>query len=188
MPRPLLAVLALLGVLVVTGCSGDDGDDGGGGSPSSPTSSAGLSAAATLVQQGLDQLAAGDAATARSTFENVLALDADNVYAHYNLGVIAQQSGDDTQAVASYDEALASDDAFAPALYNKAILTESDDLRAAVELYRRAVAADPTMAAAFMRLGFALVHLGEKDEGATYLAKGVELDPSMADVDAPSYD
>ena len=39
-----------------------------------------------------------------------------------------------------------------------------------------------------MRLGFALVQLGQTDEGETYLAKGVGLDPSMVDVKAPSYD
>ena len=55
-------------------------------------------------------------------------------------------------------------------------------------MYRKAVEVDPTMAAAFMRLGFALVHLGETDEGSTFLEEGIRPDPSMADVDAPAYD
>jgi Tfp pilus assembly protein PilF len=185
-PRLVAACAALLlTAALVTACGGDDG---GSKEAADARASSTTSATATLVQQGLDQLAAGDAATAKTTFENVLALDPHNIYGHYNLGVIAQQAGDDQTAMSSYDEALAVDDGFAPALYNKAILTETSDLGAAVELYRRTVAADPTMAAAFMRLGFALVHLGKKDEGATYLGKGVELDPSMADVEAPSYE
>ena len=96
-----------------------------------------------LVKKGLEQLAAGDTAGAQATFEKVLTIDADNKYAHFNLGVIAQQAGDDETAMTDYDAAIAADDAFAPALYNKAILTEPTDLDAAVVHYRRTVAADP---------------------------------------------
>ncbi|MDQ6525921.1 tetratricopeptide repeat protein [Nocardioides sp. LHD-245] len=184
MPRPALAALALLTVVLVAGCSGD-GDD-----KPAPTaeSSATLSAADRLVQTGLQQLDAGDDVKARATFENVLELDPDNVYAHYNLGLLAQEAGKQDVAIERYDAALATDPAFAPALYNKGIVLETTDLDASVELYRRAVAADPEMAAAHMRLGFALLHLGETEEAEEHLATGVELDPSMADVEAPSYD
>jgi Tfp pilus assembly protein PilF len=183
-PRPLLAVLALLSVLVVTGCSGDDADK----KPSSTaSSSASLSAADTLVQSALQQLDAGDDAKARATFENVLELDPGNVYAHYNLGLLAQDAGNDALAIKQYDAALKTDSDFTSALYNKGIVLETDDLDASVELYRRAIAIDPDLAAAHMRLGFALLHLGETDEAEKHLAKGVELDPSMADVQAPSY-
>jgi len=122
------------------------------------------------------------------TFENVIGIDPDNVYGHYNLGVIAQDSGQEKAALKEYDAALAADDDFAPALYNKGILTESSDLEAAVDLYQKAVEADPKMAAAFMRLGFALLHLGRTDEGEEALGKGLALDPSMKNVEAPAYD
>jgi Tfp pilus assembly protein PilF len=178
----LTGVLLALLMTFAAACSGDD-------SPKDADAKASTAAAATsLVQQGLQQLKGGDTAGAQASFEKVLTVDPDNKYAHFNLGVIAQQGGDDETAMTDYDAALESDDAFAPALYNKAILTEHSDLQAAVDLYKRTVAADPKMAAAYMRLGFALVHLGRKDEGAGYLGKGVSLDPSMADVEAPSYD
>jgi Tfp pilus assembly protein PilF len=178
------AVAALLLTITTVGaCSGNDDK-----SDADATASSQAAAADALVQQGLQQLQAGDTAGAQATFEKVLTVDADNKYAHFNLGVIAQQSGDDDTAMTDYDAAIASDDAFAPALYNKAILTEHTDLEAAVDLYRRTVDADPKMAAAYMRLGFALIHLGKKDEGADYLGQGVSIDPSMADVEAPSYD
>lgn len=184
MPRPLLAALALLSLLVVTGCSGDDADK----EPSSAASSSGdLSAADTLVQAALQQLDSGDDAKARATFENVLELDPANVYAHYNLGLLAQDAGDDELATKQYDAALEADPDFTSALYNKGIVLETSDLGAAVDLYRRALAADPDLAAAHMRLGFALLHLGKTDEAEEHLAKGVELDPSMAEVQAPSY-
>ncbi|WP_426245837.1 tetratricopeptide repeat protein [Nocardioides sp. LHG3406-4] len=182
------AVLALTGTLAA-GCSSDGKPDAeASANVQASGSAAPAPASAALVKKGLAELAAGDASTAKVTFENVLAIDPDNAYAHYNLGVIAQQDGRDKAAMKSYDAALDNDDAFAPALYNKAILTEGSDLDAAVELYRRAVDADPAMAAAHMRLGFALVHLGKVAEGEEHLGTGVSLDPSMAEVKAPSYD
>ncbi|MCW2738833.1 MAG: hypothetical protein JWN97_3477 [Nocardioides sp.] len=178
-------MLALLSTLLVTGCSGDSTDEGP--SPTSASSTT-LSAADTLVETALQQLEAGDDAKARATFENVLELDAGNVYAHYNLGLLAQDAGNDALAIKEYDAALETDPEFTSALYNKGIVLEADDLGSAVELYRRALAIDPDLAAAHMRLGFALLHLGETDEAEEHLATGVELDPSMADVRAPSYD
>ncbi|MCR1782867.1 tetratricopeptide repeat protein [Nocardioides carbamazepini] len=183
MPRPAFAALALLTLILVAGCSGDDGE----GKPAAAESSASLSAADSLVQTGLEQLDAGDDAEARTTFENVLELDPDNVYAHYNLGLLAQGAGRQDDAVKQYDAALATDADFAPALYNKGILLEATELDAAVGLYRRALKADPDMAAAHMRLGFALLHLGETAEAEEHLSTGIELDPSMADVEPPSY-
>lgn len=185
MSRSVFAALALLSVFMVTACSGGGSDEG----PSSARgSSASPSAADTLVRTGLKQLDQGDDVTAKATFENVLALDPDNVYAHYNLGLLAQRAGDDARAIQSYDAALEADPSFSSALYNKGILLEGDDLKASVELYRRTVAAEPDLAAAHMRLGFALLQLGETAEAEEHLAEGVKLDPSMADVKAPSYD
>lgn len=173
----------LLALVLVTGCGGD----GGAEKPAAASSTA-LSAADALVRTGLQQRDAGDDAQARVTFENVLELDPDNVYAHYNLGLLAQEAGEEDAAVEQYDAALATDPEFAPALYNKGIVLESTDLDTAVGLYRRALAADPQLAAAHMRLGFALLHLGRSAEAEEHLATGIELDPAMAEVDAPSYD
>jgi Tfp pilus assembly protein PilF len=180
-----VAALALTGVLS-TACSGGESDQPTSGSAG--TASAPADAGGALLQTGLTQLSSGDDAAAKVTFENVLILDPANLYAHYNLGLIAQHRNQTQQAIESYDAALAIDDTYAPALYNRAILTEPTDLDAAVELYRDTIDADPTFAAAFMRLGFALVHLGKDDEGSTYLEKGIALDPSMVEVEAPSYD
>lgn len=177
-------MLALLSVLVVTGCSGEDAD---GGPSTGASSSANISAADTLVQAALRQLETGDDATARATFTNVLELDPDNVYAHYNLGLLAQDAGNDELAIEHYDAALATDPDFTSALYNKGIVLETKDLEATVELYRRALVIDPDLAAAHMRLGFALLHLGEPDEAEEHLSTGVALDPSMTDIQAPSY-
>ena len=170
MSRRTLAAFALLPLLLL-GCSDD-----------------GSASAEALVQTGIQELQAGNDSEARATFEEALELDPDNAYAHYNLGLIAQNAGDDARAIKQYDAALKADGDFTSALYNKAILTETSDLEAAVELYRRALVVDPDLAVAHMRLGFALLHLGETEEAENHLATGVELDPSMADIEAPSYD
>ncbi|SFD03405.1 Tetratricopeptide repeat-containing protein [Nocardioides terrae] len=180
MLRRLFASVALL-VLVSTGltaCGDDEGDK---------KSSADAKAAAKLVKKGLDQLADGDPDAATTTFDKALDLDPKNAYAHYNLGYLAQQAGDDDAAGKEYDDALAALPTLTSALYNKAILLEDDDLDQAVALYRKALTSDPDNAAAHMRLGFALVHLGQKDEGAAELAQGLRLDPSMKSVPAPTY-
>lgn len=183
-PARVLAALAL-SVALAGGCADGGADESHPASDA--TSSSAPDAAAALVEVGLAQMETGAEAAAKVTFDNVLALDPANLYAHYNLGLIAQRRGEEAAALRAYDQALEADPDFGPALYNKGILTEGSDLDAAVELYRRAVEADPNFAPAFMRLGFALIHLGRRDEGATYLEKGVGLDPSMANVQAPSY-
>jgi Tfp pilus assembly protein PilF len=171
-----------LGLGLTAACSGDeesaDGDTPALGDP----------AVERLLTTGYEQLDAHRTPAARTTFENVLDLDADNVYAHYNLGLIAQAAGQEDAALAEYDAALAVAPEFASALYNKGILTEDEDLDAAVELYRNALESDPEMAAAQMRLGFALEHLGQQAEAQKHLAEGLRLDPAMADVTAPTYD
>jgi Tfp pilus assembly protein PilF len=181
-----LAATALLAALALgaTACGGDDHDQ----KPSEKQGQKASTAAVdTLVQHGLDQLNDGQTAAAQGTFENVLSLEADNVYAHYNLGFIAQQAGHDGEARKQYDAALAVDPTFGSALYNKGILTEGDDLEAAVTLYRQVISSEPDFAPAHMRLGFALLQLGQKAEGEKELADGIRLDPSMKDVEAPSY-
>ena len=140
------------------------------------------------MKKGLQQLAAGKDAAAKATFENVLTIDPENLFGWYNLGLIAQRAGDDEKAIANYDKALAIQADYVPALYNKAIQVETRDLDEAIQLYRQVISIDDQSAAAHMRLGFALVHQGETDEGQGFLAKGIVLDPAMAKIDAPSYD
>ena len=178
----LAAIVAT--ALLLSGCSDDPSDDVAPGS----AASADADAATTLIQTGLDQMAAGDDSAARTTFENVLALDPANVYALYNLGVIAQNADSSDEAIDYYDQALVAQPDYTPALYNKAILLETRDLDQSVQLYRQVIGVDDQLAAAYMRLGFALVHLGETEEGEGYLEQGIMLDPAMKDVDAPRYD
>ena len=178
-------VAALATALLLVGCSDDGDDEKDSAAPSGSEPTAEVS---ELVANGLGELAAGEDEHARTTFEEVLELDAQNLYALYNLGVIAQGGGDDDAARDYYERALAAQDDYVPAMFNLAIVLETSDLDRSVQLYRDVLEHDEEMAAAHMRLGFALVHRGEEDEGAEHLERGVALDPAMAEIEAPTYD
>ena len=60
-----------------------------------------------------------------ATFQDVLAVDPSNVYANYDLGVIAQSNGDSPEAISYYNKALAANTTYTPAMYNEAILLEN---------------------------------------------------------------
>lgn len=182
-PRRLVRGAVVAGTLIalLAGCSGDD-------EKQAPSSDAERAAVAALIDQGVSALSAGNPDAATTAFEQALELDEDQAVAQYNLGLIAQQDGNDSAAAARYDAALKIDGAYGPALYNRAILWETEDLDKAIALYRKAIEAQPDHAPAYMRLGFALVHQGKNDEAAPFLEKGVALDPSMKNVDAPRYE
>ncbi|KRB78490.1 hypothetical protein ASE01_04300 [Nocardioides sp. Root190] len=185
LPRRLplrLVALALGGAVLLGGCGGGEDEP-----TAEPSASQSTSAVDQLVSDGLAQLEAGDLDKAGRTFEAVLLIEPDNAYAHYNLGFLAQQRGDKATAIGEYTDAISSDPEMAPALYNLGLLTENADLDASVDLYRRVLAVKPDDAATHMRLGFALRHLGHEAEAKESLAKGVDLDPAMADVTPPTY-
>jgi Flp pilus assembly protein TadD len=188
--RAGLVLLALLGPLLVAGaCSSGDGDDdkAATAAPSVASSDQAVTTTQLLIDTGLTQIDGRQYDEARTTFQSVLDLDPTNAYGWYNLGYIAELQDDDATAVQRYATALTHDKDFSPALYNLAILTEGSDLGASVELYRREIAVKPDDSAAYMRLGFALRHLGQEPEAKQMLQKGIELDPSMADVTSPTY-
>ncbi len=193
---PLAATILTVGI-ALTGCS----DDGGPSSdkepesaaPSAATTSAAPSeddvlSASILVEDGLDKLIVKDEAAARAAFEEAAALDPGNFYAHFNLGALAHRDGDLEEAMEYYDRALAIEPDYPLALFNKAIILETSDLDQSIELYRRVVEIDDTMASAFMRLGFALVHQGQREEGEELLNRGISLDPKMKKFKAPHYE
>jgi Flp pilus assembly protein TadD len=188
--RAGLVLLALLGPVLVAGaCSSGDGDDHKAATAEPRVASSDQAGTPTklLIDTGLKQIDGRQYDEARATFQSVLDLDPTNAYGWYNLGYIAELQDDDVTAVQRYATALSHDKDFSPALYNLAILTESSDLSASVELYRREISVKPDDSAAYMRLGFALRHLGQEPEAEQMLQKGIELDPSMADVTPPTY-
>lgn len=137
-----------------------------------------------LLQQGVDAHRAGDLDEAAARYAEVLAVEPDNLRARYDLGVVLQTRGDVERAEAEYREALRIDAGFAPALFNLAVLRAgAGDHAAAVELYRLVLVSEPDNAGAHLNLGFALISVGEIEDGRTEIAKAAELDPSLVGAD-----
>lgn len=135
---------------------------------------------AALLQQGLDAQAAGRLDQARRLYLEVLAKDPANTVAHYDLGVIHQQEGAAKEAENDYEQALATDAGFRPALFNLAVLVTPTDPARAIALYRRLLAIEPNDANVLLNLGLLLVQAGRADEGRADLAAAVRINPSLA--------
>lgn len=191
MKRKLSLIMATgaltIGVsLLVVGCTTQSAE---------PSVSASASAAAAaqaqvvnkLIKAGLSDAQAGRLEEAKATFNNVLALQKDNKYGYYNLGVIASQQHDSATAQINYTAALAIDPDYFPALFNKAYILESTDKATALSLYKRATKNNPKAASSFLRASFLETALGQNDNAKIDHDKAIALDPSLAAVQPPVY-
>lgn len=132
------------------------------------------------LDEGLTAHVEGDLVDAAGAYREVLLLDPDNKFAHYNLGLIAHTQGRSDEAESRYRQALTTDPVYEPALFNLAILRyEADDYAEAVELYQLVLSASPDNAKAHLNLGYALRDLGRDDEAARELARAISLDPTL---------
>src|SRR5579864_7596944 len=167
MGRKGVTALALGPILVgVMGC----------GSPHSTPAQA----ATTLVTQGLKAQLSGDLATATSDYQQAIHLDATNMVAHYDLGTVYDQQRSSAQAVSEYQAALVIDPTFPDALFNLAVDTAGSNPESASVLYSRVVSLQPSFAAAWLNLGFALMTQGDGVQAEADWAKAIALDPTLA--------
>jgi tetratricopeptide (TPR) repeat protein len=172
---PVIAAALFGAVLLAAGCS------------TAGTSSTGAQASA-LLRAGLKAQAHGDVAQAQSEYRAVLKIDPSNVYAFYDLGVIAQTGRSTDQAANDYQRALAADADYTPALYNLATMEAPTAPKQAAALYEKVVRLDPKDAEAHLNLGLVLKGLGKGTQGDTQIAQAIRLDPSLrgATVTAPT--
>ncbi|MFI1694111.1 tetratricopeptide repeat protein [Streptomyces sp. NPDC020794] len=132
-----------------------------------------------LLHTALQQQQSQDLRGADRTYRRVLELDPHNKLAWYSLGVIAQQYGKMDDARAAYDKALKIDPSFVSALFSEAFLLKSSDPDRAVELLKRASAADPKAATIHMQLGLLLAEKGRADEAEDAFRRAVAAAPSL---------
>lgn len=138
--------------------------------------------AADLVTAGLTAYSQGDYTSARNAFQQAIAKDGDNPFAHYNLGLIEQViDKNPAGAEAEYRKAIALKPDFASPLFNLGIIRAAAGAKdEAIDLYRRAIEADDQFASPHLNLGFLLL---EKDpdslEAQQEFQKAVILDPSL---------
>ncbi len=139
--------------------------------------------ASDLVAAGLTAYTQGDTASARKAFQDAIADDPQNPFAHYNLGLIMQVvDKNPAGAEAEYRKAIAIKPDFASPLFNLGIIRANAGAKdEAIDLYRRAIEADSQFASPHLNLGFLLL---EKDpnslEAQTEFEKAKILDPSLA--------
>jgi tetratricopeptide (TPR) repeat protein len=134
------------------------------------------------LDRGLQAHQAGDYHTAVTHYRQALAIDPNNKFAYYNLGLIDQINGRLTDADANYRAALNIDPNYVPALFNLAIVeARSDHFDEAVELYRRVIELEPDRAGAYLNMGLALAQLQRIEEAEAALQRAIELDPSLGE-------
>lgn len=134
----------------------------------------------SLIKTGINQASNGQMDIATGTFKNVLEIDPENVLANYNLGVIAQSQDRTQDALTYYNAALQANVSFTPAMYNKAILIESTDPKAAIALYQQIVQLNPKASTSYLRLSQLYESEGEVEKAEQAKAKALEIDPSLA--------
>ena len=149
-----------------------------GGATSPPQSSA--QAAADDLNAGLAAQAAGNLTQAGADYKSAIAVDAQNKYAYYDLGLVEQLTAQPAASEVNYRAALRLDPTFVPALFNLAILRTAPSPFEAEELYRQVIGLEPKDAVAYLNLGFLLRSQGSVVEGNNDLHTAVVLDPSLA--------
>jgi tetratricopeptide (TPR) repeat protein len=196
MRRHIRAALAIVTAAVVglgaTSCTsspdvGKPTDPGkGGGMDGVVNAPNGDPRVTALLRSGIQQARQKRWATATTTFHSVLSIDPRNLYALYDLGVIAQTKTDAALALSYYDKALASDGTYTPAMYNKAIALENSKPRQAIALYNQITAIDPQASTAYLRMAFVEAELGDLAQARVVDAKAVAIEPSLAKYHLPA--
>jgi tetratricopeptide (TPR) repeat protein len=158
---------SVLGVATLAACSGSSSD----GKPPTVTS---------LLNAGIAAQQQGRVDAARQLFEQVLAKDPGNVYAHYDLGVIAQGAHDDQTALREYGAALVANPKYVPALFNEATVWATSDPSLAMATYRQVVQLQPQAPTAYLNLGLLEVKAGQKAAGIRDLNTALHQDPTLA--------
>jgi tetratricopeptide (TPR) repeat protein len=157
-------VVALLALLTACGGSSD---------ASKPAD------ANTLLAAGIKAQQQGNANAARQLFEQVLAKQPNNFYAHYNLGVLDQQAKDDAAALREYGAALTINPRYVPAMFNEATIFATTDPNLAITTYRRVVALQPKAPTAYLNLGLLEAAHGELAQGIKDLNIALHQDPTL---------
>lgn len=179
--RQIFGSLACGAVLLtgVSACSEEPDDKPQASSSDNSDKTSDGAAPADLLNLGVEQGQAGKFDEAKVTFEEVLEAEANNKFAWFNLGFIAQSRNKVDEAITNYDKALEVDANYKPALYNKAIALESEDPATSMDIYRRIVSIDNKSSTAYLRLGILLSRSGDDEEARDAFNAAIRLDNEL---------
>jgi tetratricopeptide (TPR) repeat protein len=129
-------------------------------------------------------------AQAKTEFEKAVKADPNNRYDWYDLGVIAQSSGDTRTAQADFLRAIAIDPKFESALYGEGLLRfRADDRSGAITYLSRAVTQNAKNSCAHWALGYALRSEGgppAAKRATAQLRAALKIDPAfIKGIDSP---
>lgn len=105
-----------------------------------------------------------------------------NQYGWFNLGVSYTRNGLFEKALDAYDYALAINDEFAPAIFNKAnLLSTLNRVDEAIVLYNESLVQEPQRADTHYFIGECYERKNDLDTALLYYHKATRLDPNLAD-------
>jgi tetratricopeptide (TPR) repeat protein len=144
------------------------------------SSTANMAAANRLFNEGLQAQIRGQPAIAANDYLRSVTINPENKIAWYDLGLIQQEAGNNSQAEIYYERSSALDPRYVPPLYNLGTLVAPRSPASAAKLYEKVIAVEPMFAQAHLDLGFALQALGQRAQGNAQIAEAVRLDPSLS--------
>jgi Tfp pilus assembly protein PilF len=152
---------------------------GSAGGAHSATGAASPGAAFTaLIGAGTQLLAQGDPAAALQVFRHAVREEPRSPVGYFDVGVVDEDLGDTSAALRQYRRALFVDRAYAPALYNEAVIYAPSAPQVAEADYRAAIAAQPDSPTALLNLGL-LEAEGRQAGALADLERAVALDPGL---------
>jgi Tfp pilus assembly protein PilF len=151
----------------------------GGSPPISPRTSSRSESTTAALTKAVKAMQQGNNALAVVDFLAVVRTDRSNYIAWYDLGVIATENGQATQAANDYLSSLSGNPKYVPALYNLAILETAKQPQTAAELYQKVINIQQNDADAHLNYGFLLESMGQRLAGQLQIAAAVQLDPSL---------
>lgn len=101
---------------------------------------------------------------------------------HFNQGVLYQSKGQNAQAIAEYEKAIAMNPSNVKAHYNLGILYKwRGDYEKAAREYQETIRLDPHFAKAYYNLGIILKGKGELDGAISKFKQAIQIDPRYSD-------
>ena len=182
------AVLAIVATAAVA-CSSPAHSTAATSSPTGKAAPASLTngdQVTSLLRTGLNQANKKNWPAATTTFQKVLAINPSNVYANYDLGWIAQSTGNPNEAISYYKKCLAANAAYTPAMYNEAILLETSNPQQAIAVYQKIVSIDPKAATAYLRMALVQAEQGNMTAAKANDAKAVSIDHALSKYKLPA--
>jgi len=134
--------------------------------------------AATLVNEGNQALARGNAAAAVEKYRKAVEAQPEDEDAHFNLGIALARAGKIPEAKKEYEKALELFPDYAEAHNNLGnILKNEKDYAGAIEHFKKAIVALPENPSAHNNYGTALALQGNVNEAVAHFSEAVRLKP-----------